>query len=137
MKIQRPNERRPEAGDPAHFTGRAWLSGMLAPEAPDHMNVVEVTFEPGARSDWHTHPGGQVLLPLSGRGRIRSEGGRLERMQVGDALWIPAGERHWHGADPDSFLVQLSVTIGADGTAWDDERVTDEEYLGTAQPAGD
>ena len=104
---------------------------MLEPGRPGDMNVSEVTFEPGARTHWHTHPGGQTLMPLSGRGRVRSDGGPLTPMQVGDALWIPPGERHWHGADPDSFLVQLSVTIGADGTTWDDQPVSDAEYLGS------
>jgi quercetin dioxygenase-like cupin family protein len=134
MKVQRSADRRPQPGGREHFTGRAWLASMLEPDGADHLNVVEVTFEPGARSHWHSHPGGQLLMPLSGRGRVRSEGGSLQPMQVGDALYIPPGERHWHGADPDSFLVQLSVTIGPGGTAWDDEAVTDEEYLGTAQP---
>jgi quercetin dioxygenase-like cupin family protein len=133
MKVQRSAERRPQPVDPAHFTGRVWLASMLDPEAADHMMVAEVTFEPGARTHWHSHPGGQTLLPLSGRGRIRSDGGPLERMQVGDALYIPPGERHWHGADPDSFLVQLSVTMG-DGTAWDDTPVSAADYLGEPQP---
>jgi quercetin dioxygenase-like cupin family protein len=136
MKVQRPADRRPQAADPSRFTGRVWLAPMLDAEAPDHMTVVEVTFEPGARTHWHSHPAGQTLLPLAGRGRIRSEGGALERMQVGDALWVPPGEHHWHGADPDAFLVQLSVTIG-DGTAWDNEPVSDADYLGEDQPASD
>ena len=130
MKVQRSAERRPQPVDPSHFTGRVWLAPMLDPDAPDHMTVAEVTFEPGARTHWHRHPGGQTLLPLSGRGRIRSDGGALESMQVGDALYIPPGERHWHGADPDAFLVQLSITIG-DGTAWEDEPVSDADYLGS------
>jgi quercetin dioxygenase-like cupin family protein len=130
MKVQRSAERTPQPVDPSHFTGRVWLASMLDPEAADHMTVAEVTFEPGARTHWHSHPGGQTLLPLSGRGRIRSEGGDLLRMAVGDALYVPPGERHWHGADPDSFLVQLSVTLG-DGTAWDDRPVDDADYLGS------
>jgi quercetin dioxygenase-like cupin family protein len=129
MKVQRSAERRPQPADPTHFTGRVWLAPMLDPEAADQMTVVEVIFEPGARTHWHSHPGGQTLLPLSGRGRIRSEGGALESMQVGDALYIPPGELHWHGADPDSFLVQLSVTMAA-GTAWHETAVSDDEYLG-------
>jgi quercetin dioxygenase-like cupin family protein len=132
MKVQRTSERIPGPADPSHFTGRVWLAPMVDPDQPQHMTVAEVTFEPGARTHWHSHPGGQTLLPVSGRGRIRSEGGALERMTVGDVLWIPPGERHWHGADPDSFLVQLSITIG-DGTAWDDRPVADHDYLD--QPA--
>jgi quercetin dioxygenase-like cupin family protein len=133
MKVQHAADRRPQEGDPSHFTGRVWLAPMVDPDAPDHMTVTEVTFEPGARTNWHSHAGGQTLLPLSGRGRIRSRDGTLERMQVGDVLWIPPGEHHWHGADPDAFLVQLSVTIG-DGTTWDDEAVADTEYLGDDPP---
>ena len=129
MKVQRSAERRPQPVDPSHFTGRVWLASIVDPAAPDHMNVAEVTFEPGARTHWHSHPGGQTLLPLSGRGRVRSENGPLASMQVGDAVWIAPGERHWHGADPDSFFVQLSVTIGPGGTAWDDEPVSDDDYL--------
>jgi len=134
MKVQRAAERTPKPVDPAHFIGRVWLAAMFDPDSPEDMNVAEVTFEPGARTDWHSHPGGQTLLPLSGRGRIRSDGGALVRMQVGDSVWIPPGERHWHGADPDSIFVQLSITIGPGGTAWDDEPVSDADYQDT-EPA--
>lgn len=105
------------------------MSPRVVPDSPTGMTVTTVAFSPGARTYWHTHPGGQTLLVLEGRGRVRSDGGAGLAIAAGDTVWVSPGERHWHGADPDALMVHVSVTIG-DGTAWDDEAVSDVDYQG-------
>ncbi len=127
-------EHRPAEGldwQPAgeeHFTGRVWFGPMVAPAAPPDLNVLGVMFEPAARTDWHTHPGGQALHVVSGAGRVQTEAGETVVMGPGDVVYAPPGEVHWHGAGPNSFMVHLSITdVGP--TEWLDRKVTDEEYL--------
>ena len=128
MKVSRVAEAASESAGSDHFTGEVRMSPRVVPDAPTSMTVTTVTFAPGARTDWHTHPGGQTLLVLEGRGRVRSAGAPGRTIATGDVVWVSPGERHWHGADPDAGMVHVSVTIG-DGTAWDDESVSDAEYL--------
>jgi quercetin dioxygenase-like cupin family protein len=129
MKISRAAEAATDPAGSEHFTGEVWMSPRLVPDTPTAMTVTTVTFSPGARTHWHTHPGGQTLLVLEGRGRVRSAGEAGRAIAAGDAVWVSPGERHWHGADPDAQMIHVSVTIG-DGTAWDDEAVSDADYLG-------
>jgi quercetin dioxygenase-like cupin family protein len=88
-----------------------------------------VTFEPGARTTWHTHPAGQILIITAGRGWIQRKGGPREEVTPGDAVWIPAGEKHWHGATATAAMTHIAVTESVDGRSVDwMEHVTDEEY---------
>ena len=124
MKINRgreagvPSERRSET-----FTGEVWADSVL--ESTGRVVVNNVFFAPGARTHWHRHQEGQFLLVTSGEGRIASRGGSVESMGVGDTVWIPPDEEHWHGAGPGSYMVHLAVSL--DRTEWL-EPVSDEDY---------
>lgn len=113
--------------DPApedNFTGRAWF-GPLSQQGP--LNALGVLFEPGARTDWHSHPEGQVLYVASGAGRVQNEEGETVEVGPGDVVYSPPGELHWHGAGPDSYMMHLSLTTGG-ATEWAPRKVTEEEY---------
>lgn len=107
----------------ATFTGEVWGDPVL-PET-DGVLINNVFFAPGARTHWHTHDQGQILVVTSGGGRARSRDGSGGRLSPGDVVWIPPGEEHWHGADADSYMVHLAISLG--GHDWLDA-VTDEEY---------
>lgn len=117
-----------EAGD-EHFTGDVWHGKHYPPADPADLNVLGVAFAPGARTDWHSHPAGQVLYVVSGTARVQTEGGEVVEAGPGDAVHAPAGELHWHGATPDSPMTHLSITHGG-ATEWEARKVTDEEYDG-------
>jgi quercetin dioxygenase-like cupin family protein len=108
------------------FTGRAWFGPMV--EQGGEINVLGVAFEPGARTDWHSHPGGQVLHCVSGRGLVANEAGERLAITPGDTVQVPAGEVHWHGAAKDSPMFHLSITT--EETRWLDRAVGDDEYRG-------
>lgn len=109
-----------------HFTGRVRF-GPLS-KAPDPgLNALGVLFEPGARTDWHTHPDGQVLYIASGAGKVQKDDGQTVHVSPGDVVYSPAGETHWHGATENSYLMHLSLTTGGP-TRWLPEKVSDEEY---------
>jgi len=110
-----------------HFTGRVWFGPIQPSVDPAGLNVLGVAFEPGARSDWHTHPAGQVLYIVSGSARVQSEGGETVVAGPGDAVVAAPGEIHWHGAGPNSPMVHLSITDGGP-TEWLPRKVTDAEY---------
>lgn len=110
-----------------HFTGRVWFGPMYPPAHAEDLNVLGVTFEPGARTDWHTHPAGQVLSVVSGSGLVGTADGEIVRVGPGDTVYAPAGELHWHGAAPDSPMMHLSITYGG-ATQWAPEKVTDDQY---------
>ena len=104
------------------FTGRALLDPVL--DEPG-ARVNSVLFEPGARTYWHSHTGGQVLMATAGRGVVETRDGDLRVLQAGDVVWAPPGEVHWHGAGPGSFLAHTAISIGE--TVWAEE-VTEEHY---------
>ena len=112
-----------------HFTGDVWFGAMAAPETEEDLNVLGVQFAPGARTDWHSHPAGQVLHVVSGSGIVASEDGERVTMSAGDTVKTPPNELHWHGARHDSPMMHLSITHGGP-TEWSDRKVTDEEYSG-------
>lgn len=91
----------------------------------DGTTVNSVSFTPGARTHWHSHEAGQILQIVAGRGLVQSEGGPVEELRAGYAVWVPAGERHWHGAAPDAAMTHTAISLGA--TAWD-VPVDDAEY---------
>ncbi len=110
-----------------HFTGQVWFGPMAPPPDDEDLNVLGVLFAPGARTDWHSHPGGQVLYAVSGAGRVQTEAGETIAVGPGDAVVTPPGELHWHGAAPGSYLMHLSITHRG-ATEWTAQKVSDEDY---------
>jgi quercetin dioxygenase-like cupin family protein len=114
------------------FTGTVWMEPSPANgETPD-AGIFRVSFEPGARTNWHTHPEGQILHVVTGAGRAQREGGEVVEIGTSDVVYFAPGERHWHGAAPDSAMVHVAINPAASsdgGTEWM-EPVTDEEYGG-------
>ncbi len=119
-------------GNPDYFTGTVWLDEIAGPEAPGRLRAFRVSFEPGARTAWHTHPHGQVLHVLSGLGLAQREGESMTTLAPGDTVWIAPGERHWHGATPGHGMVHLALQEANEAgshSTWD-RHVTDAEYWG-------
>lgn len=129
MKVHRGSDVVATPAGQEHFTGWVWISPLFEADAPGDMNSANVKFAPSSRTHWHSHPDGQALIVLEGRGRVQSEGGAVVPIRAGDAVFVPSGERHWHGSDPDAFMTHISVT-GEGGTVWDGSPVTDAEYGG-------
>lgn len=122
-----PAEGIPWVPAPAeHFTGRVMFGPLSNKDG--ELNALAVQFDPGARTDWHTHPNGQVLYVVHGAGLVQTEDGTTVELSPGDVVHSPAGELHWHGAKPTSPMVHLSLTTGAP-PRWGTRKVTDEEYL--------
>ncbi len=111
------------------FTGNAWFGMHHGPTHEKDLTLLGVSFEPGARTDWHTHPEGQAIYIQEGRALVQTDGGELVEAGPGDTVYAPAGELHWHGAAPDSPMMHLSITWGG-ATEWVGRKVTDEEYGG-------
>lgn len=129
MDITRAGSPPPRQGPDEYFTGQVSIAAPFA--GAGGLSAATVTFQPGARTAWHTHPLGQTLLVLSGTGRAQREGGPVEEIRIGDIVWFEPGERHWHGAAPDSAMTHLAVAELKDGKAVDWlEKVSDAEYLG-------
>lgn len=112
-----------------HFTGPVWFGDMSSPEEDQGVKVLGVQFAPGSRTDWHSHPSGQVLHVISGSGVVANRDGERVGLAPGDTVTTPAGEMHWHGADPESPMLHLSITHGG-ATEWSDEKVTEDTYRG-------
>ncbi|AYF03254.1 cupin domain-containing protein (plasmid) [Paracoccus yeei] len=131
MKITRAGENPSTAGPADWFTGTVRIDPLFAAEAPGRAAGAHVTFEPGARTAWHTHPAGQTLIVTFGRGRVQREGGPVEEIRQGDVVWFPAGEKHWHGAAPDTAMSHIAIQEAIDGSAvtWM-EKVSDTDYAG-------
>ena len=126
MKINRGRvEGTPSEARDENFTGAVWADPVLA--ATDGVLINNVFFEPGSRTYWHSHDGGQVLHVLAGQGRVGLRGGRPETIGAGDIVFFEPGEEHWHGADEAQYLLHLAISLG--GHAWL-EPVTDDEYVG-------
>ena len=120
--------------DPAYFTGTVRMDPLIASPEPARLRAIQVTFEPGARTNWHTHPYGQTLIVTSGAGRIQTEGGPVKEIRPGDVVWFDAGERHWHGAAPDCAMSHIALQEAKEGTtAYWEGPVTDDQYEGTDQ----
>jgi len=117
-----------------YFTGTVFQDPVNTAPAPARVSVARVTFTPGARTAWHTHPLGQTLYVLSGCGRAQTEGGPVREICAGDVVWIPPGEKHWHGAAPTTMMCHLAVQEQVDGSAatWL-EHVSDAQYEAAPQ----
>lgn len=131
MEKQEPEAIFPkgEQGPEKYFTGTAWNYGLLEPDSTNNTIVGNVYFEPGARSNWHTHPAGQILIITDGVGYHQIEGEPIETIKKGDVVWCPPNAKHWHGASEDVGLQQIYVVPEADKgvVEWMGE-VTDEQY---------
>jgi quercetin dioxygenase-like cupin family protein len=123
---------QPSAKGPAEwFTGTVRIEPLFQASAPARAMAASVTFEPGARTAWHTHPLGQALIVTAGVGRVQREGGLVEEIRPGDVIWFPPGEQHWHGASSTTFMTHIAIQEQLDGKAVDwMETVMDEQYGG-------
>ena len=129
MKIVKAGERPSAPGPADYFTGTVRLDPVIEAPAPARVRAAVVTFEPGARTAWHTHPLGQTLQVLSGLGRVQKLGGPVQEIRAGDTVWFAPGEKHWHGAAPSVAMVHLAIQEALDGTSVDWlEPVSDADY---------
>lgn len=131
MDIKRAGTRAANKGPAEYFTGAVRIEPLIAAAAPARVAAASVTFAAGARTAWHTHPLGQTLIVTEGRGRAQREGGPVEEIRPGDVVWFPPGEKHWHGAAPDSAMAHIAIQEALDGKTveWL-EQVSDEAYGG-------
>lgn len=131
MKIIRGGNAPSFPGPDDWFTGTVRVDPLFQAEEPGRTGGSHVTFEPGARTAWHTHPAGQTLIVTFGKGRVQREGGPIEEITAGDIVWFPAGEKHWHGASPETAMSHIAIQESIDGipVTWM-EHVTDEDYKG-------
>jgi quercetin dioxygenase-like cupin family protein len=131
MEIRRIGSRPSGRGAAEYFTGTVRIDPLFEAHEPARAVGASVTFEPGARTAWHTHPLGQTLIVTAGCGRGQREGGPVEEIRPGDVVWFEPGEKHWHGASPTTALTHIAVQEQLDGKAVDWlEKVTDEQYQG-------
>jgi quercetin dioxygenase-like cupin family protein len=131
MDIKRNGSRPSAKGPEDYFTGAVRVDSLFAPEVPARTSGALVTFEPGARTAWHTHPLGQTLIVTSGLGWAQREGAPIEEIRPGDVIWFPPGERHWHGASPTTAVSHIAIQEAHEGKVveWL-EKVSDEQYNG-------
>jgi quercetin dioxygenase-like cupin family protein len=135
MQIKRCGSQPSGAGPAEYFTGRVRIDPMTAAPDPAPFFCSSVTFEPGARTAWHTHPLGQALIVTAGCGWAQTDGGPVETIRAGDTVWFAPGERHWHGATAQTGITHIAMAPVLDGRAvdWLDQ-VTEAQYLIAAQP---
>jgi quercetin dioxygenase-like cupin family protein len=129
IRITRAGSQPSARGPAEYFTGSVRVDPLFPATAPSRISGGLVTFEPGARSAWHTHPVGQVLIVTAGLGWVQREGGPVEEIRPGDVVWIPPGLKHWHGATATTGMSHIAVQEAIDGrnVEWM-EQVTDEQY---------
>ncbi|MCC2972499.1 cupin domain-containing protein [Massilia sp. IC2-476] len=129
MVITRAGSQASSKGPAENFSGSVRVDPLFAPTGPSPTSGAYVSFEPGARSAWHTHPAGQVLVVTAGVGRIQQWGGQVETIRAGDVVWTPPGVKHWHGAQPGTALTHIAIQNAVEGrnVVWM-EKVTDAQY---------
>jgi quercetin dioxygenase-like cupin family protein len=129
MEIKRSGSQPSGKGPADWFTGTVRIDPLFTAPTPARVAGASVTFEPGARTAWHTHPLGQTLIVTIGSGLVQREGSPIEEVRPGDVVWFPPGERHWHGASPTTAMAHIAIQESLDGKAveWM-EHVTDEQY---------
>ena len=129
MIIHTAGSRPSTTPDAAYFTGTVRMDPINSAPHPARLSAILVTFEPGARTNWHTHPYGQTLMVTAGAGRIQKEGEDIQTIRPGDVVWIPPGEKHWHGAGPETAMSHIAMQEAQDGVTADwMEPVTDAQY---------
>jgi quercetin dioxygenase-like cupin family protein len=129
MKITRCGSQASGKGPADWFTGTVRVDPLFIAPEPARVAGAQVTFEPGARTAWHTHPLGQTLIVTSGFGRVQREGGAVEEIRPGDVVWFPPGEKHWHGASPNTAMTHIAIQESLNGknVEWL-EQVSEEQY---------
>ena len=129
MEITKSGSQLSAKGSADWFTGSVRIDAPFQRPAPARVGGATVTFEPGARTAWHTHPLGQTLIVTVGCGRVQLDGGAIEEIRAGDIVWFGPGERHWHGASPTTAMTHIAIAEMLDGKVveWM-EHVTDEQY---------
>lgn len=135
MQLKRTGSQPSIKGSPDYFTGDVRIDPLFSAPAPARVACASVTFEPGARTAWHTHPLGQTLIVTAGCGWTQCEGGPIIEIRAGDVIWCPPNHRHWHGATPTTALTHIAIQEALDGrfVNWM-EKVSEEQYL--AGPEG-
>jgi quercetin dioxygenase-like cupin family protein len=129
MEIRRSGSQPSSKGLEQYFTGAVRIDPLFDAPEPARVRVASVTFEPDARTAWHTHPLGQILIVTAGGGLIQRCGGPIEEIRPGDVVWIPPGEKHWHGATPTTAMTHIAIQEALDDKTVDwMEAVTDEQY---------
>ncbi len=137
MELHRKGSRPPVPGNEQWFTGTIRMEPIIGAEPPGRPGSAMVTFQPGARTNWHTHPLGQLLIVTEGRGRAQTEGGPVVELLPGDVVWFADAERHWHGAAPDAAMTHIAVQSAQDGRTVDWEGpVADRDYLAAPERSG-
>ena len=135
MHIHKYFERPTKLADSDWFTGRVWQDPIVEAPAPACVRALKVSFEPGARTAWHTHPLGQTLYIVSGTGLIGLRSETPKEMNTGDTIWIAPGEEHWHGASPMHFMTHIAIQEAQNGQVADWlEKVSDKDYLVPPKP---
>jgi quercetin dioxygenase-like cupin family protein len=131
MELKRAGSQASTRGPAEWFTGSVRIEPLSNPPAPARHSCAAVTFEPGARTNWHTHPLGQTLIVTAGCGWTRCEGEERVEIRAGDVIWCPPGHKHWHGATSTAAMTHIAVQEALDGkaVAWL-EPVSDEQYSG-------
>ena len=130
MDIKRNGSEPSKKGPDDWFTGTVRIDPLFQPSAPARASAASVTFEPGARTAWHTHPLGQTLIVTAGCGQAQRWGGQIEEIRPGDVVWFAPGEKHWHGAAPATAMTHIAIAEVLDGKVVDwMEHVTDEQYV--------
>ena len=129
MDIKRSGSQPSGKGPTEWFTGTVRIDPLFQANAPARVAGNAVTFEPGARTAWHTHPLGQILIVTAGSGRVQRWGGPIEDIRPGDVIWSPPDEKHWHGASPTTAMTHIAIQEALDGKVVDwMEKVSDEQY---------
>jgi len=133
MEIKRSGSEPSAKGPDDYFTGSVRIDPLFSPPEPSRVAGALVTFEPGARTAWHTHPLGQTLIVTAGLGLVQREGGPIDEIRPGDVVWFPPGEKHWHGASPRTAMSHIAIQEKLNGSPvnWL-EKVSDDQYA--AQP---
>ncbi|WP_020620733.1 (R)-mandelonitrile lyase [Paenibacillus daejeonensis] len=129
MDIQRSGSRPAKPGPADYFTGQVRLEPLFEALEPARVVSANVTFEPGARTAWHTHPLGQTLIVTAGSGRAQVWGGEIQYIHEGDVIWFPPGEKHWHGANPNTSMTHIAIQerLDAETAVWL-EKVSEDQY---------
>jgi quercetin dioxygenase-like cupin family protein len=129
MEIKRNGSQASSEGPADYFTGSVRIDPLFQAPEPARVRGASVTFDPGARTAWHTHPLGQTLIVTSGRGWMQAWGGPVEEIHPGDVVWFPPGEKHWHGAMPTTAMTHIAIQEALDGRVVDwMEHVSDEQH---------
>jgi quercetin dioxygenase-like cupin family protein len=131
MEIKRAGSQPSGKGPEEYFTGTVRIDPLFSPPDPARVAGALVTFEPGARTAWHTHPLGQTLIVMTGLGRVQREGGPIEEIRPGDVVWFEPGEKHWHGATASTAMSHIAIQEKLNDSPVDwMEHVSDEQYQG-------